>query len=116
MSINVVGKKVLTTSGGTQTLQIQDPLCGEYFVSFKLISGTPAAGTTAVAVTPFDGTSESLLDTFGVAVNVDPTALKAFKVSNPISSMSFTPSNWTAGVDILATVMAESSIVYQDRG
>lgn len=29
MSINVVGKKVLTTSGGTQTLQIQDPLCGE---------------------------------------------------------------------------------------
>lgn len=116
MSINVVGKKVLTTSGGTQTLQIQDPLCGEYFVSFKLISGSPLAGTTAVTATPFEGTSETLLDAFGAAVNVDPTARKTFSIANPISSMSFTPSNWTAGVSILATVMAESSIVYQDRG
>lgn len=116
MSINVVGKKVLTTSGGTQTLKIQDPLCGEYFVSFELISGSPLAGTTAVAAVPFAGTSETLLDAFGAAVNVDPTALKTFSIANPISSMSFTPSNWTTGVSIQATVMAESSIVYQDCG
>lgn len=116
MSINVVGKKVLTTSGGTQTLQIQDPQCGEYFVSFKLISGSPLAGTTTVAAVPFAGTSETLRDQFGAAVNVDPTALVTFSIANPISSLSFTPSNWTAGVSILATVVADTNICYQDRG
>jgi len=70
-----------------------------------LVGGNTAGATLGMSATAF-----------GAAVNVDPTALKTFSIANPISSMSFTPSNWTAGVSIQATVMAESSIVYQDCG
>ncbi len=116
MTINTVGKKVITDSGGAQTLLIQDPLCALYYVSFKVLAGTPAAGTTAVAYTPFEGTSETLLDEFGTAINIDPTALKMLTIPAPTSSLTFTPSSWSWGVSILVTVMADTNICYIDKG
>ena len=116
MSVNVVGKKVITTSGGAQTLLTQDPRSTVYYVSFKVLQGSPAAGTTAVAYTPFEGTSETLLDEFGTAINVDPTALKMFTVPAPTAALTFTPSSWTAGVSILVTVTAGTQVCYTDRG
>lgn len=116
MSVNVVGKKVITDSGGAQTLLIQDPRCTLYYVSFKVLAGSPAAGTTAVAYTPFESTSETLLDEFGTAIDVDPTALKMFTVPAPMSALTFTPSSWTAGVSIQVTVTADTQICYIDKG
>ncbi|MBK7550118.1 MAG: hypothetical protein IPI20_21125 [Rhodoferax sp.] len=116
MTINTVGKKVITASGGAQTLLIQDPLCALYYVSFTVVGGTPAAGTTAVAFTPFASTSETLLDEFGTAINIDPTALKMITVPAPTASLTFTPTSWSVGVSILVTVMADTNICYIDKG
>lgn len=98
----------LITSGVTTTVTI-DPSCisDQYSVEFRLKSGSPAAGTTAVTATPVNGTAETVYDAYGVALNINPTALAGFSVTGrPISSFTFTPSAWTAGVVVEVSVFA----------
>lgn len=95
-------------SGVTTTLGV-DPsyLSDLYDVEFSLVSGSPAAGTTAVTATPVNGTAETVYDAYGVALNIDPTALKGFSISSRVlSSLTFTPSAWTAGVVVGVSIFA----------
>lgn len=95
-------------SGVTTTLAL-DPDCISdlYSFEFKVLSGSPAAGTTAVTTVPRNGTSETVYDQNGVALNIDPTALKGFFVSGrSLSTVTFTPSAWTAGVRIACQAYA----------
>jgi hypothetical protein len=41
----------------------------------------------------------------GAAINIDPTALTGFYIQGrPLTSITFTPSSWTAGVQVAVTV------------
>lgn len=104
MVMRVVGECTIST-GAASTLTINAADVSDlYSVQFEVIQGTPLAGTTAVSVIPKNGTSEALLDEFGTAININPAALSGLKISGtPLKSITFTPTSWTAGVQIVAT-------------
>ena len=104
-----VGKKTITSNGGAQTIPISNSLCKKYHFSFRSVGATPLAGTTAISATQTGGTEESLLDSAGAAMNLDPTSMRSFSVDSPLESVKFTPSSWTAGVEIVCEVLGESS-------
>lgn len=105
MVMRVVGE-VIINAGAAATASINAADVSDlYSVEFEVVSGTPLAGTTAVTAVPKNGTSETVTDGYGVAVNIDPTALAGFSIANrPLKSITFTPSSWSAGVAIRATV------------
>lgn len=105
--IHSVGKKTLTAAGGAQRIDISNTLCKRYHFSFRSVGATPLAGTTAIAATQTGGTEETLLDSAGAAMNLDPTSLKSFSVGSPIESVKFTPSSWTASVEIVCEILGE---------
>jgi hypothetical protein len=104
MVMRVVGECLINT-GAVSNLPINAADVSDlYSIQFEVVQGTPAAGTTAVSVIPKNGTSEALLDEFGTAININPTALSGLKISDtPLKSITFTPSSWSAGVSIKAT-------------
>ncbi len=105
MVMRVVGECVINTgAASTVTINATD-VSDLYSIEFAVNEGTPAAGTTAVSAIPKNGTSETVTDSFGVALNINPTALAGFTIQNrPLNSITFTPSSWTDGVSIVATV------------
>lgn len=102
-----VGKKTITASGGAQRIDISNALCKKYHFSFKSIGATPLAGTTAISATQTGGTEQTLTDSAGAAMNLDPTSLKSFSVGSPLESVKFTPSSWTASVEIVCEILGE---------
>lgn len=104
MVMRVVGECVIST-GAAATLPIGAADVSDlYSVEFAVKAGTPAAGTTSVTAIPKNGTSESVTDGYGAAINIDPAALTGFTISGrPLKSLTFTPAGWTAGVQIVAT-------------
>lgn len=102
------GKGTITSAGGSaQAIQLKNVLSSRYFVSLKLLSGTPLAGTTTVFCTPSAGTREQVTSD-GSAININPTALAAFEIGFPLSSIDFTPTSWTADVVVEVTVFCEA--------
>ena len=105
--VHGVGTLSVTSAGGSaQALAIKEPLHTRYFVTTKIASGTPLAGTTTVHCTPTQGTREQVRSG-GIAINIDPTAPTSFTIDFPIESIDLTPSAWTADVVMLVSVMAE---------
>ena len=104
MVMRVVGECVIET-GAASTLTIGAADVSDlYSVEFAVKVGTPAAGTTSVTAGPKNGTSETVTGGFGAAININPAALTGFTISGrPLKSLTFTPSSWTAGVQIVAT-------------
>lgn len=104
MVMRVVGECTIST-GAAATLTIGAADVSDlYSIEFAVKTGTPAAGTTAVTAIPKNGTSETVNDSFGVALNINPTALVGFKIEGrPLKSLTFTPGSWSAGVQIVAT-------------
>jgi ABC-type proline/glycine betaine transport system substrate-binding protein len=108
MQLVHVGSVTLTSAGGSaQTLTTSSALFNKYHFTAKLLSGSPAAGSTTVFCTTARGSREQV--TFnGSALNIDPTAPVAFSINAPLESVDFTPSGWTAGVSIEVTAFAEA--------
>lgn len=112
-TMTIVGQQNLL-SGVALTITPTDPTCEAYYVSFDLVSGSPAAGTTAVTAKAYRGGTESVIDlSTGSALNIDPTALKSFTINQPIDSITFTPSGWTASVAVRVTVTAMTSNTFK---
>lgn len=107
MQLTPVGRLVITSAGGSaQALNTRSPLYKKYHFTAKLLSGSPAAGSTTIYCTTASGSREQV--TFGgSALNLDPTAPAAFSIEAPLESVDFTPSGWTAGVSIVVTAFAE---------
>ena len=103
------GRGVIVT-GSAKTITLDKSYSSDlYAIEFRLIAGTPAAGTTAVTAIPKDGTSETVKDSTGAAINIDPTALEGFYIAGrPLESITLTPSSWTAGVQIGVVVRARA--------
>lgn len=101
-----VGSFSVTSAGSNpQAWAVKMPMFKRYFVSLKITSGTPLAGTTTVYCTPTQGTREQI-KSGGVGINIDPTAPESFVIDFPIESLDFSPSGWTANVVMLVTIMA----------
>jgi hypothetical protein len=112
-TMTIVGQSNLI-SASALTITPTDPTCQEYYVSFDLVSGSPAAGTTAVTAKAYKGGTESVIDlSTGSALNIDPTALKSFTIGQPLDSITFTPSSWTANVVVSVTVCAMTSNTFK---
>ena len=103
-----VAKQKLTAAGGAQTISVTNSNCHKYHFSFRSVGVTPLAGTTAVAATQKNGTEETVTDSAGVAINFNPTTCKSFSLASPIESVKFTPSSWTAGVEIICEIFGEA--------
>ena len=104
-NLRVVGTGVINTGAATTVTIDPEAVCDLYSVEFAVKSGTPLAGTTAVTAIPKNGTSETVTDVAGAALNIDPTALAGFTIVNrPLKSITLTPSSWTAGVAVNVTV------------
>lgn len=102
--MQLVGTGTIVTGSATTVTLDPAQVCDLYSVEFKVKAGSPAAGTTAVTGVPKNGTSETVTSG-GDAINIDPTALAGFYImGRPMSSLTFTPSSWTAGVQIDVTV------------
>lgn len=108
--MNVIAKQTITAAGGAQSVPMKDWKASAYHFSFRSVGATPLAGSTAVAATPSYGTSETVTDANGVAINVNPTAIASFTINQPISECTFTPSSWTAGSALEVTVIADSPL------
>lgn len=107
MQLTHVGSVTITSAGGSaQTLNTSFPLFKKYHFTAKLLSGSPAAGSTTVFCTTAKGSREQV--TYGgSALNIDPTAPASFSIEAPLESVDFTPSGWTADVSIVVTAFAE---------
>ena len=109
--MNLIAEQIITAAGGAQTITMPDPNASLYVFNFLSVgSASPAAGTTAVSVVPAYGTSEPVIDINGANLNIDPTALRSFKLSYPIKSITFTPSSWTANSAIKVSVVSDSEM------
>ena len=99
-----VGTGVVVTGSATTIAIDPAAACDLDSVELALIVGSPAAGTTDVTAVPKNGTSETVTSG-GSAINIDPTALTGFYIQGrPLKSITFTPSSWTAGVQVAVTV------------
>lgn len=99
-----VGKGVVVTGSATKITIDPAAACDLYSVELALIVGSPAAGATHVTAVPKNGTSETVTSG-GSDINIDPTALTGFYIQGrPLKSITFTPSSWTAGVQVAVTV------------
>ena len=107
MQLIPIGTLTVTSAGGSaQKLTLASPLYKKYHFTAKLLSGSPAAGSTTIYCTTARGSREQV--TFGgSALNLDPTAPAAFSIEAPLESVDFTPSGWTASVSIVVSAFAE---------
>lgn len=104
-NMRVVGTGVIN-AGAASTITINpEEVSDLYSVEFALKAGSPLAGTTAVTAIPKNGTSETVTDAAGAAINIDPTALQGFTIANrPLKSITLTPTSWTSGVVVEVTI------------